>query len=387
MAQPGGVKYSLDAKWLKVAHAVATALKARLILGIDLEANSRRLATYEAQKFVSGIGRQSIQALELGNEPELYGSFPWYKNAAGIHIRGRPATYDFQAYKRDFSSFSAALPSTPVAGPSSGSKVWNAQLGSFLSSERRVRLVTLHAYPLKHCTKSSHPTGAQLISTSSSAGLAANQGRYVTVARHHRLGVRIDELNGISCGGARGVSDSFASSLWVLDALYQLARAGAVGVNIHTVPKTINEVIGSSQVKGKWQAIVHPEYYGMMMFAQAAPAGSKLLRVSAPHGASGITVWATRSPDGHIHAVITNRRSTSQTVAVRLPAGGASADLERLQAPRLGSTSGVTLGGQSFGRTTTTGLLSGPSTTIKVSPGGDGYVVTVPADSAAMLTI
>jgi hypothetical protein len=216
--------------------------------------------------------------------------------------------------------------------------------------------------------------------------LAASQAGYVQAARRHGLGVRIDELNGISCGGARGVSDSFASAVWVLDALYQLARAGVVGVNIHTVPNTINEVIGSTQVKGKWQATVHPEYYGMMMFAQAAPAGSKLLRVSSPRGASGISVWAARAPDGHVHAVVTNRRAGSQTVAVRIPGAKGPAILERLQAPTLGSTSGVTLGGQSFGGATTTGLLGGASTNGGVNRGGDGYVITLPGHSAAMLT-
>jgi hypothetical protein len=386
MAQPGGVKYSLDRNWLKVARSLAQALKTRLILGINLEANSRRLAGYEGQTFVKAIGRSSIQALELGNEPELYGSFPWYKNAAGIHIRGRPAGYDFLAYKRDFSSFSGVLPGVSIAGPSSGSKLWNAALGSFLSSQPRVRLVTLHAYPLKHCSHSSHPTGAQLISSASSAGLAASQARYVAVARRHGLGVRIDELNGISCGGVRGVSNSFASSLWVLDALYQLARAGVAGVNIHTVPNTINEVIGSNQVKGKWQATVHPEYYGMMMFAHAAPAGSRLLRVSAPRGSSGITVWAARAPDGHTRAVLTNRRPRAQNVAVRIPGAKGPATVERLQAPRLGSTTGVTLGGQSFGGSTSTGVLTGAKTSPSVKPGGDGYVVTLPANSAAMLT-
>jgi hypothetical protein len=387
MAQPGGVKYSLDRNWLKVARAVSQALNARLILGINLEADSRRLAATEGRTFVDGIGRQAVQALELGNEPELYGSFPWYKNAAGIHIRGRPSGYDFQAYLRDFSSFSAVLPRVPVAGPSSGSKLWNASLGSFLSSQRRVRLVTLHAYPLKHCTHASHPTLAQLIAPAASAGLAASQAGYVAVARHHGLGVRLDELNGISCGGARGVSDSFASALWVLDALYQLARVGVVGVNIHTVPKTINEVIGSNQVRGKWQAVVHPEYYGMMMFARAAPAGSRLLRVSAPRGASGISVWAARAADGHLHAVVTNRRATPQNVAVRLPGAGGPASLERLQAPRLGATSGVTLGGQSFGSATTTGTLGGPRSESSIKPGAEGYVVSVPGCSAAMLTL
>lgn len=385
MGQPGGVKYSLNRTWVKVARAVVQSVHGKLLLGVNLEADSRKLAAAEGNAFVNGIGRQAIEALEIGNEPELYGSFPWYKNAAGVHIRGRPRGYDFLAYKQDYSSFAAVMPRVALAGPSSGSKVWNAELGSFLNAEPRVRVVTLHAYPLKHCSPSSHPTGADLISPAASAGLAASQGGYVAVARRHGRAVRIDEMNGISCGGVRGVSDSFASALWVLDGLYQLARVGVAGVNIHTVPNTINEVIGSSQVKGRWQASVHSEYYGMMMFARAAPGGSRLLKVGG--SVPGVGMWATRGRDGHIHVVVTNRNSTARNLGVRIPAAHGPGVLERLQAPRLGATSGVTLGGQSFGAATTTGLLSGDSTDSSVKPSGDDYVITLPGTSAAMLTI
>ncbi|HEY2259650.1 MAG TPA: glycosyl hydrolase family protein [Solirubrobacteraceae bacterium] len=386
MRRPPGVKFDLNRRWLKVASAVAKALGARLILGVNLEANSRRVAAAEGRAFVSAIGRPAIRAFEVGNEPELYGSFGWYRNAAGLAVTGRPRGYDFAAYKHDFSSFAAALPRIALAGPSSGSVVWNAQLGSFLASEPRVRLVTLHAYPLKHCSSSSHPSTNQLLAPAASAGLAASLAHYVAVARRHRLAVRIDELNGISCGGVRGVSDSFASALWVLDALRHLAQTGVAGVNIHTVPNTINEVIGAGQVNGTGQATVHPEYYGMMMFAQAAPAGSRLVRIGGP-ALPGVTVWATRAADGHVRVVLTNRRAPARDVKVRIPGGHGPGLLERLQAPNLRSASGVTLGGQSFGGQTASGQLAGPRTVSVVKPSSGGYVVTLPGGSAALLVL
>ncbi len=129
--------------------------------------------------------------------------------------------------------------------------------------------------------------------------------------------MRLDEINAVSCGGQRGVSDTFASSLWALNTLFSLARVGVQGVNIHTVPKTINEVIGAQLVNGRWQAVVHPEYYGLMMFAQAAPAGARMLRVSWG-SASRVQAWATRAPDGHVRVVLINRQSSRQTVKVRI---------------------------------------------------------------------
>ena len=41
------------------------------------------------------------------------------------------------------------------------------------------------------------------------------------------------ELNSVTCGGLRGVSDSFATALWAPDALFEMLRAGVDGVNIH----------------------------------------------------------------------------------------------------------------------------------------------------------
>jgi hypothetical protein len=67
-------------------------------------------------------------------------------------------------------------------------------------------------------------------------------------------------------------------------------------------------------------------------------------------------------------------------------AGGGAATLERLRAPSLTSTTGVTLGGQSFGTQTTTGLLAGRSHVAKLTAGGGHYVFTLPAESAALVT-
>ena len=281
VARPPGVRFTLTPNWLDVARAVATAVRARLILGVDLEADNRTVATAEANAMVDRIGRSSVAALELGNEPELYGSFGWYRSASGKPVPGRPRDYDPAAFERDYSSFAARLPDVRLAGPSSGAPTWLAKLGSFLDAEPRVRLVTVHAYPLKHCTESKVVTIPQLLSEQSSRGLAASVAPYVAIAAAHHDPLRVDEMNGISCGGTRGVSDTFASALWVLDAMFEMARTGVTGVNIHTVPNGINEILGPRAAAADGAASrVHPEFYGMIMFAQAAPAGSHLLKLA-----------------------------------------------------------------------------------------------------------
>ncbi|MEO9117736.1 MAG: hypothetical protein ABI355_01285, partial [Solirubrobacteraceae bacterium] len=121
MRRPGGVKLDLTPQSMAVTRSVARALNARLVLGINLEANSTRVAGAEARAFVNRIGADSIAALEIGNEAELYPAFAWYKTASGVMVKGRPPGYSFADMIGDFSRTSAVMPRVPLAGPSSGS--------------------------------------------------------------------------------------------------------------------------------------------------------------------------------------------------------------------------------------------------------------------------
>src|SRR5205814_1754923 len=78
---------------------------------------------------------------------------------------------------------------------------------------------------------------------------------------------------------AAGGPDAFASARWGLDVLFEMAAVGVDGVNMHTFPGAAYELFTFRQVRGRWQAVVAPEYYGLEAFAQAAPAGSRLLSV------------------------------------------------------------------------------------------------------------
>ena len=125
----------------------------------------------------------------------------------------------------------------------------------------------------------------------------------------------------------------------------------------------------------------------MMMFAQAAPAGSRLLKLGTVTPA-GVKVWATRASDGVVHVVVINKRlGGSQFVRLRIAGAHGAAAIEQLRAPSVHSTGGVTIGGQTFGAETTTGVLAGPASQRTVMPSSGGYPITVPAASATMLTI
>jgi len=386
MSQPAGVNYTLTPGYISVLHGLAATLGAKLILGIDLEADSTTLAAVEAKALVDGIGPAQVEGLELGNEPELYGVFTWGRSAH----KGRTRGYDFADYNQDITRIGDPLTMAPLAGPAIGAPKWFPYLGQFLSSHPRVAVATLHRYPLQLCyvrpSEPNYPTIANLLSTRSSRTLADSVIPSVKTARAHGVPLRIDEMNTISCGVDSGVAQSFASALWALDAVFQMARVGVDGVNIHTYPGATYELFTFTHSDGRWRGTVSPEYYGLLMFAQAAPPGSHLLNVTATN-AGQVKSWATIAPDGSVRVVAINDGAGARTVAVRLGVARGAGTLERLQAPRLTSRGGVTLGGQSFGSGTSTGLLAGKARTQPVDGTGGQYVFRVPGGSAALLTV
>jgi hypothetical protein len=383
---PAGVRYSVTSRWLGVASALTQALNAQTIIGVNLETNNPGLASVEARAFVRALGQQRIEGLEIGNEPELYGSFAWYV-LRGVKHFGRPHSYGFNDFLDDYAATARALPAAPLAGPNTGGTHWMPILNQFLGTEHGIHVATLHRYPLKRCTKSAHVTIGQLLSESSARGLADSVAGYAAISHRHGIPLRIDEINSVSCGGAPGVSDTYATALWAVDAMFQMARVGVDGVNVHSRPGVTNELFSFRNVKGRWSATVNPVYYGLMMFADAAPAGSRLLRVSGP-AYPGLNIWGTRAPDGRIRVALINKDARhGRTVALQIAGANGPALVARLRGPRLTAKRGVTFDGQGFGTNTSTGTLTGAAATETIAPNGSRYVVQVPAASAALLTI
>lgn len=391
LPRPPGVSYALTPTWLGLAHSLARDIHGKLILGVDLEANRPRLAALEARALVAGVGRRFIAALEPGNEPLRYRLFPWYV-AASPHrlVYSRPQTYTFGEYNRDFTRTARALAGgVPLAGPTFGGRAWMGDITRFLRDEPRIAIVTNHAYPLNRCWtqvgRPKYPTIPRLLSTYSSRADFASLGRYAALAHRRGLTFREDEVQSVACGGKRGVSDTFASALWALDSLFALARQGVDGVNLHTFPRAAYSLFAFTREHGRWIGQVSPEYYGLLMFARAAPAGALLLRISQ-RGASGVRAWSARGVDGTVRLVLINDDvRASHTVSVRQPVRGATATETALRASSVAARSGVTLGGASLAGTRTGRI--GALRVIPVLRGArGGYRIVLPAGSAALVT-
>ena len=137
MIPPGGISYSLTEGWLRQTQLLAQDLGAQLILGVNLAAGRPEIAATEARAFLQGIGRRSIEALEIGNEPDVYTVFPWYRDRHGNIWHARTAGYDYSEFLREFSRWRAALPSVPIAGPAYAELTWLSGLAT--AHPRRAR--------------------------------------------------------------------------------------------------------------------------------------------------------------------------------------------------------------------------------------------------------
>ncbi len=386
--QPAWDQYTITPNLLKVAAATAQGMHGKLIMDLNLEAADKAYTVAEARAMLKYIGASNILAMEIGNEPELYHHFAWYHTKAGARILGRPANWSLPEYRAQFASFAAGMPKgVTIAGPVSGLGVWLNQLGTFLHDEPKVGLATMHAYPLKHCSAASHVTIPDVLANSTSDGYVNEVAPFVKTAQAYHRPIRIDEMNAITCGGTKGVSNSFATALWMMQTLFGLDKIGAGGINVNVPAGTINAILNPVTVHGQTEFQVQPEYYAMMMFAQAAPPGSRMLKLgfSTP---PTLESWATRESNGTIHVVLINKSSSSSaTTTVRVPGAVGPGALEQLHARGLSSTGDVSLGGQTFGSQTSTGLLSGTAQRPVVTPVSGAYNVTVPAASIDMLTL
>jgi hypothetical protein len=285
------------------------------------------------------------------------------------------------------------VPKAALAGPETGNPVWLAQFLQFLSPRSRVRMLTDHAYGNNGCFKDPaeplYPTIPHLLAPAASRDLLVGFEPFVDDAHRDGASFRIDEMGSVTCNGREGVSDSMASALWVMDALFSVARAGVDGVNLHSYPGSVNGLFDFTQSAGRWTATVHPLYYGALMFARAAPPGSRLLQISTGDQAQ-IRAWATVGADHLVRVLLINTGqgpSEASRAVIHAPVdyGLKPASLQRLRAPSVAATSGVTLGGRQFGKTTT-GVLEDPVAQT-TSPRAGSYTISLPAFSAALLVL
>ncbi len=340
----------------------------KLIWGLDLGRGSEAEAVAEASTVLSTAGDRLL-ALEIGNEPDLFG-----------RAKHRKADYGYDdwlaEYRRYKSVLRAQFPQVPLAGPdAAGATDWVTR---FAADEGRDAVLLTHHYYREHQNPDS--TIAKLLAPDPKLQPQLDQLR--TASTRYAVPYRICEVNSFSGGGRPGVSDTMAGALWALDYLYTLAANGCSGVNIETGVNHLDFVSSYSPIgeDGSGHFPAKPEYYGLLAFTLGGR--GSLLHTAFEPGSDALKAYATLSEHGALVLTLINKGPDAAAIDVEVTGLRHSrpATIVRLTAPAIDATDGIRLGGaavsaQGHWRASQTKTI--PVTTGRLSLSVAGYSAAV----------
>ena len=292
----------------------ATGWKAEV--GVNVGRWDPALAADQLRAMDRILGKRLVAA-ECGNEPDQW-------EGKGL----RPAGYAYPQYHPDWAACADVAGRLPIAGPDTAgtSSSWAASLAT--DERDRLTMLTVHQYASGPDITVDKMLAAGQI-TSQLNAVSSN----LAAAKAAGLPMRVDEANSAYSGGVDGVSNRYASALWVIDYGLSMAQAGLAGVNIHGGLGVCNDPIWN----GKFQRYtpicaankayelaqsyrVMPIYYGIWMARQMGP--GRFLPV-ALDSARNISAYAVRGDDGRTRiALVQKDATTAAPMNVTISVGG-----------------------------------------------------------------
>lgn len=308
----------------------------QLIWGLNLGNGTIENAIQEA-KAVMAAAKDHLLAFEIGNEPDLFSS----------HETHRHKGYTYEAYRGEFRKYRDALrselPSLPLAGPDAAVATdWVLKFGSDEAGD--IKLLTHHYY-----REGQNPSSSAHKLLDTDPKLTPMLAKLDGASRSSAVPYRICEANSFSGGGRPGVSNTFASALWVLDFMFTLAAMRCAGVNLETGENQLGFVSSYSPIEddehGRYWAA--PEYYGMLAFSQSGI--GRIFGCTSDSEKMNVKAYATQQNSQRIVLTIINKEPRTDIQMVvdfgASPKRFRKGSLLRLLGSSLQSKSGVTLGG------------------------------------------
>jgi hypothetical protein len=383
--------FDVRAPWFRRLRTLVAALHARLIFDLGLVTETPLMVGRWAHAAMAELPRASLMDYEIGNEPDLYNRSYWATvfSPIGVLLRNLPLSVTPSSYVQLSGAYSAVLskisPGIGLGGPVVAYPAialnWISTL--LKGAHRGLKLVTAHEYPYSGCVPPLSPlyaTIGRVLSEDASAEMAQDVRPAVVLAHRAGLPFRLTEFNSVTCGGKRGVSNTFATALWAPDALFELMRVGVDGVNVHVRAYAVNGAFGI----GGTGIVPHPLYYGLVLFARMLGPDARLvgLRLAAPPSLD-VKAWAVQVGARDLRVLVIDKGRHPVRAVLRLPAS-APAAVDRLLASSAQATTGETLDGQHLGVHDT---WVGPPSRETIRPSAGRYELTVPATSAALITV
>jgi hypothetical protein len=342
------------------------------LYAVNLATSTPDLAAEEVGFAVSALG-SNLLGIEIGNEPDEYG-------IPGNYFAGN---WTFQDFLNRWDLFRSAIlqvaPNVPITGPATGGgnhiSTWTLPFGQAVTPSE-LTLLTQHYY--RASGASSISTAAFLVSPDTQ--LTTDLATLNLGAQQLGIPYRISECNSFSNGGAAGVSNSYASSLWVIDFLFNAALGGATGVNTHGGGNSP----GYTPIADDSGAVieVRPEYYGLLLFTLAGP--GTLLETQFSAGSVDVTAYALRTAGGGLNIIVVNKDTLQNlTLTIQTNQRIQTASMQTMSGPSLAAVSGVTIQGATMNKD---GSFA-PASPDTLTPSDNQTTCYIPALSAALISI
>jgi hypothetical protein len=387
-----GWAYELTPGFLSRLAALVRRDRVKLIVDLNLLTDTPPTAAAWAHAAETSLPHGSIVGFEVGNEPDLYSRRYWAALTARSPLQTGtlPLALTPSTYVQDFAAYARVLgenaPDIPLIGPAVAHPRVSVGFVTTLIADERSELgaVSGHLYPYSECVKRrrspGYPTVARLLSRHATAAFATDIAPAVAAAHAAGLKFRLTEFNSVTCGGKRGVSNTFATALWAPDALFTALRAGADGANLHVRSNAINAPFAITPAG----LTARPLLYGLLLFERTLGPQARLVPIKLTSARSAnLSAWAVKVRGGILRVLLIDKGERSVRVAVHVPAT-APASVQRLLAPSAYSRWGVTLNGQ---RLNGSGDWTGTPRPERLTAGASGYTVLVPGMSAALMTV
>lgn len=377
---PAYDQVTLNDAWMQSLSSVVSATGSDVILNVDAADHDPQMALTMVQDALRDLPAGSLQAVAIGNEPNLYPM-----GYDGINKTNATWVKKFGAVRYDtlFSLYADLLkqhlPAVTLAGPELSTSTGTAAtswLTSLLQHDSgQVGLATEHYYAYNACVaegSSNYPALHKYFEATDISQATAAMAPAIAAAHSAGLAYRLTELGSSTCLGLPAVTDTFATTLWGLDQLYELVAAGVDGVNFHLRANEPNSAIHADTGTG---LSAEPLLYGIAAFASTLGPNAQLNQVTGVLP-SNMKVWAVQSDDGYGLALV-NDTLQRERVEVTMPTS-TPMTVKALSAPTPYAQS-ATFGGQTI---SDSGTWQGTASTQTVTPVAGSYWFTIPPDSA-----
>ncbi len=173
-------------------------------------------------KYIADTYASDVICFSIGNEPDVYvHSYPGY----------------LKEFKPIYDAINQAVPDAKYCGPSltSNAQPWAHDFARDFFPSGKILYIGQHQYAGGAGGKVTDPVyGRDLMLSPAWQDIYQKYyDKFVPPLKDAGVPYRLEEGNNFYNGGAKDVSDTFASALWGLDYLYWWAAHGSQGINFH----------------------------------------------------------------------------------------------------------------------------------------------------------